>query len=105
MNIEINCCIIVLVDCILLIEVILLKRKEISVDVRNVIGERVEMLRKERGLTQKSLADELSKRGVPISTSGLSKLEKQIRKVTDIEIVALAEILEVSVNRLLDVKE
>lgn len=105
MNIEINCCIIVLVDCILLIEVILLKRKEISVDVRNVIGERVEMLRKERGLTQKSLADELSKRGVPISTSGLSKLEKQIRKVTDIEIVALAEIFEVSVNRLLDVKE
>ena len=105
MNIEINCCIIVLVDCILLIEVILLKRKEISVDVRNVIGERVEMLRKERGLTQKSLADELSKRGVPISTSGLSKLEKQIRKVTDIEIVALPEILEVSVNRLLDVKE
>ncbi|MEE1124612.1 MAG: helix-turn-helix transcriptional regulator [Acutalibacteraceae bacterium] len=84
---------------------ILLKRKEISVDVRNVIGERVEMLRKERGLTQKSLADELSKRGVPISTSGLSKLEKQIRKVTDIEIVALAEIFEVSVNRLLDVKE
>ena len=82
-----------------------MKRKEISVDVRNVVGERVEMLRKERGLTQKNLADELSKRGVPISTSGLSKLEKQIRKVTDIEIVALAEILEVSVNRLLDVKE
>jgi DNA-binding XRE family transcriptional regulator len=105
LNIEINCCIIVLVDCILLIEVILLKRKEISVDVRNVIGERVEMLRKERGLTQKSLADELSKRGVPISTSGLSKLEKQIRKVTDIEIVALAEVLKVSVNCLLDIKE
>lgn len=105
MNIGINCCIIVLVDCILLIGVILLRRKEISVDVRNVIGERVEMLRKERGFTQKDLAGELSKRGVPISTSGLSKLEKQIRKVTDIEIVALAEILKVSVNCLLDIKE
>ena len=94
-----------MVDCILLIGVILLKRKEISVDVRNVIGERVEMLRKERGFTQKDLADELSKREVPISTSGLSKLEKQIRKVTDIEIVALAEVLGVSVNCLLDIKE
>lgn len=93
-----------LVSCILFIGVIFLKLENIETEARNVVGERVEILRKEKGLTQKDLADELSKKGVPISTSGLSKLEKQVRKVTDIEIVALSEALGVSVNYLLDVK-
>lgn len=79
--------------------------KKIEVEVRNVIGERVEAQRKRNGLTQKDLTDELSKKGVSISTSSLSKLEKQIRKVTDYEVVALAEVLGVSVNYLLDVEE
>ena len=78
--------------------------KKIEVEVRNVIGERVEVQRKRNGLTQKDLTDELSRKGVSISTSSLSKLEKQIRKVTDYEVVALAEVLGVSVNYLLDVE-
>lgn len=93
-----------LVSCILFIGVIFLKLENTEAEARNVVGERVEILRKEKGLTQKDLADELLKKGVPISTSGLSKLEKQVRKVTDIEIVALSEALGVSVNYLLDVK-
>ena len=36
-----------------------------------------------------------------MNASGLSKLEGQVRYVTDIELVALADILEVSVDRLL----
>ncbi len=82
-----------------------LKSKKIEVDVRNVIGDRVEQLRKQKGLTQKDLTVELFKKGVTISPSGLSKLEKKIRKVTDIEVVALAEVLDVSVNYLLDSNE
>ena len=77
-------------------------KKKIEIDVRNVIGDRVEQLRKQKGLTQKDLTVELLKKGVSISPSGLSKLEKKIRKVTDIEVVALAEALDVSVNYLLD---
>ena len=80
-------------------------KKKIEIDVRNVIGDRVEQLRKQKGLTQKDLTVELLKKGVSISPSGLSKLEKKIRKVTDIEVVALAEALEVSVNYLLDSNE
>lgn len=79
--------------------------KKVEVEVRNVVGEQVEALRKSKGLTQKELADTLSEKGVPISSSGLSKLEKRVRKVTDIEIVALAEVLEVSVNYLLGVED
>ena len=39
-----------------------------------------------------------------MNASGLSKLEGQIRYVTDIELVALSEILEVSVDYLLGVE-
>ncbi len=39
--------------------------------------------------------------GVDMNASGLSKLEGQIRFVTDVELVALADILEVSVDYLL----
>ena len=39
--------------------------------------------------------------GVDMNASGLSKLEGQIRYVTDVELVALADILEVSVDYLL----
>ncbi|MEE0061460.1 MAG: helix-turn-helix transcriptional regulator [Acutalibacteraceae bacterium] len=78
---------------------------KVDIDVRNVVGDRVEQLRKQKGLTQKDLTIELSKKGVSISPSGLSKIEKKIRKVTDIEVVALAEALDVSVNYLLDSNE
>ena len=94
-----------LVNCILFIGVIFLEFEKIELEVRNVVGGKVETVRKQKGLTQKDLADKLSKKGVPISTSGLSKLEKQVRRVTDIEIVALSEVLGVSVNYLLDVKD
>ena len=50
---------------------------------RNLVGNRVELVRKQKG------------------ASGLSKLEGQIRFVTDVELVALADILEVSVDYLL----
>ncbi|MEE0265415.1 MAG: helix-turn-helix transcriptional regulator [Acutalibacteraceae bacterium] len=82
-----------------------MQSKKVDIDVRNVIGDRVEQLRKHKGLTQKDLTVELLKKGVSISPSGLSKLEKKIRKVTDIEVVALADALGVSVNYLLESNE
>ena len=44
---------------------------------------------------------QLQVNGVDMNASGLSKLEGQIRYVTDVELVALADILEVSVDYLL----
>ena len=44
---------------------------------------------------------QLQVNGVDMNASGLSKLEGQIRSVTDIELVALADILEVSIDYLL----
>ena len=68
---------------------------------RNLIGARVETARKKRGMKQKELLAQLQVNGVDMNASGLSKLEGQIRYVTDVELVALADILEVSVDYLL----
>ena len=65
---------------------------------RNLIGARVELARKNQGMKQKDLLAQLR---VDMNASGLSKLEGQIRFVTDFELVALADILDVSVDWLL----
>ena len=57
--------------------------------------------RKQKGMKQKELLAQLQVNGVDMNASGLSKLEGQIRFVTDVELVALADILEVSVDYLL----
>ena len=68
---------------------------------RNLIGARVELARKNQGMKQKDLLAHLQVSGVDMNASGLSKLEGQIRFVTDFELVALADILDVSVDWLL----
>lgn len=68
---------------------------------RNLIGARVELARKNQGMKQKELLAQLQVNGVDMNASGLSKLEGQIRYVTDFELAALARILNVSVDWLL----
>lgn len=67
----------------------------------NVVGRRVSMLRKKKGMNQHELAEELAEKGIIISTSAISKLENQTRKVTDMELIALAEILDADIKELL----
>lgn len=68
---------------------------------KNLIGARVESARKNQGMKQKELLAQLQVRGVDLNASGLSKLEGQIRSVTDFELLALSDILNVSVSWLL----
>lgn len=72
---------------------------------KNLIGFRVETARKSQGMKQKELLAQLQVRGVDLNASGLSKLEGQIRFVTDFELLALSEILNVPVVWLLTGKE
>ena len=71
------------------------------VGTRNICGAKVEQRRKEIGMKQKDLLTQLQIRGVDLNSSGLSKLEGQVRSVCDTELVALSEVLGVSVNWLL----
>lgn len=72
---------------------------------KNMVGARVELCRKNQGMKQKELLAQLQVRGVDLNASGLSKLEGQIRFVTDFELLALSEILGVSVYWLLTGKD
>ena len=72
---------------------------------RNLIGARVEAARKKAGMKQKELLAQLQVNGIDMNASGLSKLEGQIRYVTDFELLALARILDVSIEELLGVEE
>ncbi len=71
---------------------------------RNIAGARVEQRRKAIGMKQKDLLTQLQVRGVDLNASGLSKLEGQIRSINDYELIALSEVLGVSVNWLLGIE-
>ena len=72
---------------------------------KNLIGARVENARRNQDMKQKELLAQLQVRGVDLNASGLSKLEGQIRYVTDTELLALSQILGVSVMWLLTGEE
>ena len=72
---------------------------------RNLVGARVEAARKSEGMKQKELLAQLQVQGIDMNASGLSKLEGQLRYVTDYELVALAKIFNVSVDWLLGLEE
>ena len=78
-----------------------MRQRKQNLSDRNLIGARVESARKKKGMKQKELLAQLQVNGVDMNASGLSKLEGQIRYVTAIELVALADILETSVDSLL----
>ncbi len=65
---------------------------------RNVAGGRVEQRRKVIGMKQKDLLTQLQVRGIDLNASGLSKLEGQLRSINDYELVALADVLGVSID-------
>lgn len=68
---------------------------------KNLIGARIEIVRRNRGMKQKELLAQLQVRGVDITASALSKLEGQLRMVSDLELLAFSEILDVDVYWLL----
>lgn len=78
-----------------------MKTRKLALGDRNLIGARVTQARLSLGMKQVELLAKLQLAGVDMSIPALSLLEGQKRPVTDIELVALAEILRVSVPWLL----
>ena len=72
---------------------------------KQALGDMNIVKRKEIGLKQKDLLTQLQIRGIDLNASGLSKLEGQLRGVTDYELKAIAQALDVSVNWLLGIEE
>ena len=78
-----------------------MKPRRLELGNRNLIGARVTEARKALGIKQVELLARLQLAGVDMSIPALSLLEGQKRPVSDIELNALADILNVSVDWLL----
>ena len=72
---------------------------------RNIVGKIIEERRKEINMKQKELLTQLQIKGVEINASGLSKIEGQLRCVNDYELKALAEVLGLSVTKMLGMEK
>jgi transcriptional regulator with XRE-family HTH domain len=68
---------------------------------KNVVGPRVRQLRDQKGWTQELLAEKLQLQGWDVSRTSLAKLEAQLRRVPDCELLFLAKALGVTPNDLL----
>lgn len=73
-----------------------MKTRKLALGDRNLIGARVTQARKSLGMKQVELLAKLQLAGVDMSIPALSLLEGQKRPVTDIELKALADALQVS---------
>ena len=82
-----------------------MKTRKLALGDKNIIGARVTEARNDKKMKQNELLAKLQLSGIEISGSALSLLEGQKRPVTDIELNALANILEVSVDWLLGREE
>lgn len=69
----------------------------------NICGKKIKELRKTKfpGLSQRGLADKLQLAGIDLDKNAIQRIESGQRFVTDIELLAFSQILEVSANELL----
>lgn len=63
----------------------------------NLIGDNVKKYRKEKRMSQQKLSNKLELLGVYVCRGSVSRIEDKSRTVTDIELFAIAEVLNVSV--------
>lgn len=74
-----------------------------TVDGRNnLCGKKVALLRSNMGISQRELADRLQIIGLDIDKNAVQRIEAGKRFVTDIELKALSNVLNLSIDDLLN---
>ncbi|MBQ3041538.1 MAG: helix-turn-helix transcriptional regulator [Clostridia bacterium] len=71
-------------------------------EYNNMIGENVKKYRKAKKLSQQALSNQLELMGVYVCRGSVSRIEDRSRTVTDIELYAIAKVLDVTVNELFE---
>jgi len=64
----------------------------------NWAGPRIRQIRNHQGLSQEMLSARCETRGLILSRSTLAKIEIQVRCLTDMELLTIAEVLHVKVK-------
>ncbi len=72
---------------------------------KNLIGERLKVLRNQKNLSQRDLARELQLIGIDMDKNVITRIETNKRYVSDFELSALKQIFNVSYDYLIDGKE
>lgn len=75
-----------------------LRKKEYG--TANVVGRNVERLRKRQGIKQKDFVAKMQVEGCDMNPTSYSKLEGQLRIVTDRELYVIAKILHLPMEAL-----
>ena len=68
----------------------------------NMIGRKVEEIRKEKGIKQKDFISKMQILGCDINPTSYSKLEGQLRNATDKEVYIIAKILGIAMEELFE---
>ena len=68
---------------------------------KNIIGNKIKLLRKEKNLTQKGLAEKLQLEGHEFSDLTVLRIEQGTRFVPDYEVVILANFFGVTADELI----
>ena len=66
----------------------------------NMCGPKIALLRKEKKLSQRALADQLQLQGMDLNKNAIQQIESGKRFVTDIELKAFSGFFHVSVDEL-----
>ncbi len=69
----------------------------------NIIGKNVRKFRTKQKMSQQKLSNSLELMGVYVCRGSISRIEDKSRTVTDIELYALAKVLKVNINDLIEI--
>lgn len=68
---------------------------------KNLIHKKLYQLRRERGMSQQALAEELRKLGIPMSRQTISKIERNVRYALDYEVLGICLVFLVHPSELM----
>ena len=72
----------------------------IEYDVQNIVGDKIRKFRIERHLSQQELSARLETYAVYICRGSISRIEQKDRTVTDFELKAISQALDVQISDL-----
>lgn len=68
---------------------------------KNLVGLKIQEVRKARGISQRQVADDLNEMGLIIDKNAVQRMESGQRFITDIELVTIAKYLDIPLNELM----
>ena len=77
-----------------------MKTRSHNYGTKNIVGKKIETLRKERNISQKDFIARLRVAGLDINPTSYSKLEGQVRIATDKEIYVITKALNVPLEEI-----